>query len=433
MALSFVQYTGNGSQETYAIPFPYLQRENVEVRVDLDVTAYTWDDDNTIRISPAPADGAVIEARRITPRENRLVDFVDGAVLNESDLDLANLQTFYIVQEAIDIAGGTLELLSNGSYGAGGRRIEELGNPVENRDAVTKEWAETAMSSQLAQATAEKALAVAARTAAEAARDAAAGSASAAAGSASTASTQAGLADSSRAAAVSARDAALAYRDAAFGYRNEAQGFRNEAETFKNQAAASAAAAATFDPANYYQKTVVYTKTEVDNLDAAKLSHTGGTQRLSFGGVTGGWTTAGWQVPIQLRQGQAVQWLSNGASAAGGIGFSGNVFYTMTGPDSISGAGAPGYGLQINHSTGASSLFGNPIITTANFTTYFSMRKVLYGQGGGTSDSFWTDGNYPGPSGCFLTTINIFSDSNLHYGYYAYIQWYWNGGWYTAA
>lgn len=255
MALSFVQYTGDGSQETFAIPFPYLQRENIEVRVSLDLTPYTWDDDNTIRISPAPANGAVIEARRVTPRENRLVDFVDGSVLTETDLDLANLQTFYIVQEAIDIAGGTLELLSDGSYGAGGRRIKELGNPIENRDAVTKEWAETAMSSQLSQATAEKALAVAARVAAEAARDAAAGSASGAASSASTATTQAGLADSSRAAAQAARDAALAYRDAALTYRNEAQGFRNEAETFKNNAAASAALAATFDPTNYVPKT----------------------------------------------------------------------------------------------------------------------------------------------------------------------------------
>jgi len=173
MALSYVQYEGDGTQETFAIPFPYLDKSHIEVRVNLDVTPYTWDDPNTIRISPAPPPGAVIEARRITPRETRMVDFVDGSVLTESDLDIANLQTFYIVQEAIDIAGGTLELKSDGSYGAHGRRISDLGNPVNDRDAVTKLWAETAMSSQLAQANYAKDASVNAKVGAEAARDAA--------------------------------------------------------------------------------------------------------------------------------------------------------------------------------------------------------------------------------------------------------------------
>jgi hypothetical protein len=261
MALSFVQYPGNGSQQTFAIPFEYLSREHVSARVNLVSAPFTWDDDNTIRISPAPAPGSVVEARRSTPRDTRLVDFVDGSVLAETDLDLSATQTFFIVQEAIDIAGGTLELKASGSYGAAGRRIEDLAGPINPSDAVTKSWAETEMSSQLSQALSAMHAAQAARNAAQASQAAAASSASAAAGSASAAASQAGLADAARAAAQVARDASISYHNSTLGYRNESLFFRNEAESFKNQAAASAANAAQWDPSSYYTKAEINGRT----------------------------------------------------------------------------------------------------------------------------------------------------------------------------
>ena len=279
MALSYVQYEGNGSQETYAVPFPYINKSHIEVRVALDVTAYTWDDPNTVRISPAPAAGAVIEIRRITPRDVRMVDFVDASVLTESDLDLNSMQTFYIVQEAIDIAGGTLELLPDGSYGAGGRRIKELGTPIEARDAITKEYHDGTflpqMVSLLNQTTAAKDITNTLK------------------GDVTTlkAQTQAALD-----AAVAARDLAQQYRDTTKGYRDEvatwnanvnaksanvdaknanvdaksanvdakaiaaadsavlAENHAAWSWTQAQEAAASAAAAATFDPAGYVTK-----------------------------------------------------------------------------------------------------------------------------------------------------------------------------------
>lgn len=68
---------------------------------------------------------------------------------------------------------------------------------------------------------------------------------------AETARTGAGAAET---ASEAARDLTLAYRDTTLTYRNDAQTFRNAAEGFKNDAAASALAAATFDPANFYTK-----------------------------------------------------------------------------------------------------------------------------------------------------------------------------------
>src|SRR5690606_7529369 len=56
--------------------------------------------------------------------------------------------------------------------------------------------------------------------------------------------------------AEAAKTASEAARDQAQTYRNEALNFRNDAEGFKDDAEAAAAAAATFDPDNFYTKTV---------------------------------------------------------------------------------------------------------------------------------------------------------------------------------
>lgn len=339
MALSYVQYEGNGTQQTFAIPFPYLDKSHIEVRVNLDVHPYTWDDPNTIRITPAPAPGAVIEARRITPRETRMVDFVDGSVLTEGDLDLNALQTFYIVQEAIDIAGGTLELLSDGSYGAGGRRIKEVGNPVELRDAVTKEYHDGTwipqMQALLSATSGERATAQAARTGAEAARDLAAqyrdtalAHRNAAATSETNAANSASASQASRVASEQARDlardwaekadntdvngsgtrsarhhanraaasasaaanseqialshktAAETARAGAEGARDTALVHRNDAQTFRNEAEYFRNQAQTFNPANYSpvghtHDDRYYTENEVNNLLSGKANVSG--------------------------------------------------------------------------------------------------------------------------------------------------------------
>ncbi|GHA27613.1 hypothetical protein GCM10007989_24350 [Devosia pacifica] len=50
--------------------------------------------------------------------------------------------------------------------------------------------------------------------------------------------------------------------------RGEALTYRNAAETFRDQAAASAAAAALFDPASFYSKSETYTRSQVETLIA---------------------------------------------------------------------------------------------------------------------------------------------------------------------
>ena len=499
MALSYVQYPGDGVTETFAVPFEYLDKTHLQVRVALDIHAFTWDDPNTIRITPAPASGVVVELRRVTPRENRMVDFVDGSVLTESDLDLANIQTFYIVQEAIDIAGGTLELLSDGSYGAGGRRIRDLGTAIDARDAITKEYhdgtflpqmnallaqteaarggavtAQGLTEAALAAAIAARDLALAHRNAAEGFRNGAYTSEQnaythyanayaaqlAAEGYKTEATTQAGASYVHRQASEAARDKAQQWAEKTDGpvetgkysakawandsqqYRNTALTYRNDAEGFKDAAAASAAAAATFAPANYYQKVQLYTKTETDTAVAAKFDKAGGTLtgRTKFGSISGSWTTGGWAVPLQFLNGQALHW-TNGATS-GGIGFSNGTFYVLNGPEAIDGTGAASTRFQVG-STGAwvngntvihngniGGYIPSGIITLSNFTSYFTMRKTAWGQTSYVAAGNFTGGNYPGPAGTFMVSVAL--DATLqHSGYYYYLQWYWNGSWYT--
>jgi hypothetical protein len=274
MALSFAQYPADDVTVTFQVPFPYLARDHISVKVKGVAKSFTWDNAGVVRITgPAPTKPDVVEVRRTTPREEPMVDYQDGSVLTEGDLDLQTLQTFFIVQEAIDIAGGTLELRPDGSYGAGFRRITEVGDPAEDYDAVNKRFFESTFLPQM-QALLDAT--VNARNAGQVAQ---------------------GSAETARNEAVAARDLAIQYRDTTKAYRDEVaawnanvntksgnvdaksasvdtkaatvdtqstqvaadrvavQGFRNETEGFKNAAAASAAAAATFDPANYYNKT----------------------------------------------------------------------------------------------------------------------------------------------------------------------------------
>lgn len=152
MAYSYVRYTGNGTTTNFAFSFPYLSQDNVKVYQDGVEVNRTFLNASTVVVSPAPAIGSVIEIRRVTVTSTPPVDFVDGSTLLESDLDLITKYNLYTVQESLDIAGDALAQSSDGALDAEGRRIKNVATPTASNDAVNKTWAETAMSSQLAQA-----------------------------------------------------------------------------------------------------------------------------------------------------------------------------------------------------------------------------------------------------------------------------------------
>ena len=93
MAYSYVLYAGNGSNKNFSFHFPYLDKAHVKVKIDTANTkAFTWLTDNSLQFNTAPAAGSIIEIYRETPQSAAPVDFTDGSVLLERDLDL--LATF---------------------------------------------------------------------------------------------------------------------------------------------------------------------------------------------------------------------------------------------------------------------------------------------------------------------------------------------------
>lgn len=100
MANSYVTYIGTGSQTDYTIPFPYLSRAHVKIFVDGIQAIPSWINGSVVRIDPPPAEGAVVAIKRTTPIDQKLIDFVHGARLGETDLDLVADLALFITQEA---------------------------------------------------------------------------------------------------------------------------------------------------------------------------------------------------------------------------------------------------------------------------------------------------------------------------------------------
>lgn len=102
MAYSYVEIAGNGSQTVFPFSFGYISEDHITVTVDDVEAAFTFASASSVTVSPAPAADAVVKISRTTPLTSKLVDFNDGSTLTESDLDLANDQIFYVMQETID-------------------------------------------------------------------------------------------------------------------------------------------------------------------------------------------------------------------------------------------------------------------------------------------------------------------------------------------
>ena len=66
------------------------------------------------------------------------MDYVDGSILTEHDLDLADTQLLFLIQEAVDeLADAMIYDHIKDAWDASGKRITNLGEAIEDTDAVT--------------------------------------------------------------------------------------------------------------------------------------------------------------------------------------------------------------------------------------------------------------------------------------------------------
>ena len=167
--LARVSYTGNGSTADYALPFTYIASSHIYAWLDnVATTAFTISG-STLTFTTAPSNGVAILIKRVTPTDARLVDFTDGSVLTESDLDQSADQNFYIAQESSDTAQTHLALNNSSLWDADSKRIINVATPTSGTDAANKTYIDTQTTSAATSATAAATSATAAATSATAA------------------------------------------------------------------------------------------------------------------------------------------------------------------------------------------------------------------------------------------------------------------------
>jgi len=102
---SKVLYAGDGSTTQFNVSFPFISSSHVNVYVNetlqIDPLMYTLSGTQVTFSHPPEVDDAIWIKRRTSPND-LLVDFHDGSVLNEADLDMQYQHNFYLMQEGWD-------------------------------------------------------------------------------------------------------------------------------------------------------------------------------------------------------------------------------------------------------------------------------------------------------------------------------------------
>jgi hypothetical protein len=140
MALTKVQYVGDGTTTRYTVTFPYLNKDHVKATVDGVAVTPVWFSNTEVDLPVAPAAAAVVTLRRQTPRDDRLVTYVDSSTLTAAILDQDSKQLLYISQEVIENEIGEITVDPDGSYNVSGQRVTNVQDPQSATDAATKAY-----------------------------------------------------------------------------------------------------------------------------------------------------------------------------------------------------------------------------------------------------------------------------------------------------
>lgn len=151
MASTIIIYTGDGTRTDFTIPFDYLKKSFVTVRLGTVTTLtggdygdtgsdYYFLDKTTIRLKVAPASGESLTIRRHTSATERVVTFKDASILKATDLDTSQMQAFHIAEEGRDAINDAIIGDKEGNWDARGHRIINVGAPIKDNDAVNLKY-----------------------------------------------------------------------------------------------------------------------------------------------------------------------------------------------------------------------------------------------------------------------------------------------------
>lgn len=102
-------FPGNGVTVTWDLNFSggYIRREHIKAYVEGPTGSTTpvtlvFEGPNTITVEPPVATFSTLVVYRDTPKGTPLVDFSDGAIINEANLDLLAKQSVFVAAEMVD-------------------------------------------------------------------------------------------------------------------------------------------------------------------------------------------------------------------------------------------------------------------------------------------------------------------------------------------
>ena len=150
MAITFVDYTATALQTDFLFNFDYLEDEHVAVFVGGVKKTIGADQDYTVGTSPskrivlnvAATGGEIVRVRRISAPAVDLVDFQNGSVLTEAELDRAYLHNRYLAEESAEQNDISLRVKAgaDGSFDALNKKIVNAVDPTADQDAATKNY-----------------------------------------------------------------------------------------------------------------------------------------------------------------------------------------------------------------------------------------------------------------------------------------------------
>lgn len=153
MANTFEDYTVSTSTTDFNITFEYLEDSHVVVEIDgvLQATsAYSIvaGSPNLVRLN-TPVTSGVVRIRRDSnaDSDSPFVDFVNGSVLTESELDKSYRHNLYLNEEIFNLNQQSLQKQAGGdNWDAKTNKIINVGDPTLVQDAATKTYVDTQIS-----------------------------------------------------------------------------------------------------------------------------------------------------------------------------------------------------------------------------------------------------------------------------------------------
>lgn len=148
---TIIQYPTGATE--FDIPFDYLSRKFVRVSLVADdnrrllsnITEYRYVSKTRVKILVDTTGFDRVEIRRFTSASERVVDFSDGSVLRANDLNVSQLQSSHIAEEARDSALLAMPEDDAGNLDARNRKIVRLAPGEIGTDAVNKDQLDTAV------------------------------------------------------------------------------------------------------------------------------------------------------------------------------------------------------------------------------------------------------------------------------------------------